>query len=110
MLLKSGPAVVLVLALSLSCQAAGPDSPGALLHVQLRTRVQPFKGSEAWDEVVLRKDLPSAGSGETPIVSLAPAVGNAIFDASGVRHRSMPMVSGAQKQPALSESARGARI
>src|SRR4029077_4926747 len=31
-----------------------------------------------------RKDLPSAGAGETPIVGLAPAVGNAIFDAVGV--------------------------
>jgi isoquinoline 1-oxidoreductase len=44
-------------------------------------------------EVVLvdRKDLPSAGAGETPIVGLAPAVGNAIFDATGVRLRSMPL-------------------
>src|ERR1043165_4736897 len=45
-------------------------------------------------EVVLldRKDLPSAGAGETPIVGLAPAVGNAIFDATGKRIRSMPLV------------------
>ena len=45
-------------------------------------------------EVVLldRKDLPSAGAGETPIVGLAPAVGNAIFDATGIRLRSLPMV------------------
>jgi nicotinate dehydrogenase subunit B len=44
-------------------------------------------------EVVLldRKDRPSAGAGETPIVGLAPAVGNAIFAATGVRLRSMPM-------------------
>ena len=44
-------------------------------------------------EVVLldRKDLPSAGAGETPIVGLAPAVGNAIFDATGKRIRSMPL-------------------
>ncbi|HEV2495524.1 MAG TPA: molybdopterin cofactor-binding domain-containing protein [Terriglobia bacterium] len=44
-------------------------------------------------DVVLvdRKDLPSAGAGETPIVGLAPAVGNAIFDATGVRLRSLPM-------------------
>lgn len=44
-------------------------------------------------EVVLldRKDLPSAGAGETGIVGLAPAVGNAIFAATGVRLRSMPM-------------------
>jgi isoquinoline 1-oxidoreductase len=44
-------------------------------------------------EVVLldRKDLPSAGAGETPIVGLAPAVANAIFDATGKRIRSMPL-------------------
>ena len=45
-------------------------------------------------EVVLvdRKDIPSAGAGETPIVGLAPAVGNAIFDTIGVRLRSLPLV------------------
>jgi nicotinate dehydrogenase subunit B len=45
-------------------------------------------------EVVLvdRKDIASAGAGETPIVGLAPAVGNAIFNATGVRLRSLPMV------------------
>jgi isoquinoline 1-oxidoreductase len=44
-------------------------------------------------EIVLldRKDLPSAGAGETGIVGLAPAVGNAIFAATGTRLRHMPM-------------------
>ena len=44
-------------------------------------------------EVVLvdRKDLPPAGAGETGIIGLAPAVGNAIFAATGTRLRSMPM-------------------
>jgi len=44
-------------------------------------------------EVVLvdRKDIPSAGAGETPIVGLAPAVANAIFNATGVRLRSLPL-------------------
>jgi isoquinoline 1-oxidoreductase len=44
-------------------------------------------------EVVLldRKDLPSAGAGETPIVGIAPAIGNAVFAACGVRPLSMPM-------------------
>jgi nicotinate dehydrogenase subunit B len=47
-------------------------------------------------EVVLvdRKDQPSFGAGETPIVGLAPAVANAIFDATGMRIRSMPMLPG----------------
>jgi isoquinoline 1-oxidoreductase len=44
-------------------------------------------------EIVLldRPDLPSAGAGETPIVGIAPAVGNAIFAATGVRLRSLPL-------------------
>jgi len=44
-------------------------------------------------EVVLvdRHDLPSAGGGETPIVGIAPAVANAVFDAAGVRLRDMPL-------------------
>jgi CO/xanthine dehydrogenase Mo-binding subunit len=43
-------------------------------------------------EMLDRKDLPSAGAGETPIVGLAPAVGNAIFAATGIRPRSLPMI------------------
>ncbi|HET9179493.1 MAG TPA: molybdopterin cofactor-binding domain-containing protein [Terriglobia bacterium] len=39
-----------------------------------------------------RKDQPSAGAGETPICGLAPAIGNAIFHATGKRIRSLPMV------------------
>jgi nicotinate dehydrogenase subunit B len=43
-------------------------------------------------EMLDRKDLPPAGAGETPIVGTAPAVGNAIFAATGLRLRSLPMV------------------
>jgi isoquinoline 1-oxidoreductase len=44
-------------------------------------------------EVVLldRRDLPSTGAGETPIVGLAPALANAIFDATGQRLRDLPL-------------------
>jgi isoquinoline 1-oxidoreductase len=44
-------------------------------------------------EIVLidRKDMPSAGAGEIGIVGIAPAVGNAIFAATGARLRNMPM-------------------
>jgi isoquinoline 1-oxidoreductase len=47
-------------------------------------------------EVVLvdRKDQPSAGAGETPIVGVAPAIANAIFAANGERLRAMPIVKG----------------
>ena len=34
-----------------------------------------------------RQDLPSAGGGETPIIGIAPAVGNAVYDAVGIRLR-----------------------
>jgi CO/xanthine dehydrogenase Mo-binding subunit len=52
-------------------------------------------------EIVLlnRKDLPSAGAGETGLVGLAPAVGNAIFAATGKRLRSMPMTPEDNKLP-----------
>ena len=56
-------------------------------------RVPRFRDAPEIDVVLLdRKDLPSAGAGETPIVGIAPAVGNAIFTATGVRLRSMPLV------------------
>jgi isoquinoline 1-oxidoreductase len=44
-------------------------------------------------EIVLidRKDIPSAGAGETGLVGLAPALGNAIFAATGARVRNLPM-------------------
>lgn len=44
-------------------------------------------------EVVLmdRKDIPSAGAGETPIVGIAPAIGNAFLNATGNRLRSLPL-------------------
>lgn len=51
-------------------------------------------------EVVLvnRPDRPPAGAGETPICGLAPAVANAIFDATGLRLRSMPLAPRGVKQ------------
>jgi len=56
-------------------------------------RVPRFKDVPAIETVLLdRQDLPSAGAGETPIVGIAAAVGNAIFDATGIRLRSLPMV------------------
>jgi isoquinoline 1-oxidoreductase len=56
-------------------------------------RVPRFRDIPQIDVVLLdRKDLPSAGAGETPIVGIAPAIGNAIFQATGIRLRSLPMV------------------
>ncbi|HXI17281.1 MAG TPA: hypothetical protein VNM48_13030 [Chloroflexota bacterium] len=38
-----------------------------------------------------RKDLPSAGAGEAPIITIAPAIANAVFAATGRRLRSLPL-------------------
>jgi len=58
-----------------------------------RYRVPRFSDVPVLDVVLLdRKDLPSAGAGETPIVAVAPAVASAIFDATNVRLRSLPLV------------------
>jgi CO/xanthine dehydrogenase Mo-binding subunit len=58
-----------------------------------RYRVPRFSDMPKLETVLLdRKDLQPAGAGECPIVALAPAVGAAIFDATGVRLRSLPMV------------------
>ncbi len=55
-------------------------------------RVPRFSDAPQIEVVLLdRKDLPSAGAGESGIIGLAPAVGNAIFAATGTRLRDMPM-------------------
>ena len=56
-------------------------------------RVPRFNDSPQIEVVLIdRRDILSAGAGETPIVGLAPAVANAIFNATGVRLRSLPLV------------------
>ncbi len=56
-------------------------------------RVPRFSDMPAMTIALLgRADLPSAGAGETPIVGLAPAVSSAIFEATGQRLRSLPLV------------------
>jgi isoquinoline 1-oxidoreductase len=58
-----------------------------------RYRVPRFSDVPELDVVLVdRKDLPSAGAGETPLVCVAPAIGNAVFDATGQRLRSLPLV------------------
>jgi isoquinoline 1-oxidoreductase len=59
-----------------------------------RYRVPRFADVPVIESVLLdRKDLASAGAGETPIVGIAPAIGNAIFDASGKRIRRLPLMA-----------------
>ena len=56
-------------------------------------RVPRFRDVPEIEAVLLdRKDIPSAGAGETPIMAIAPAVGSALFDATGVRQNNLPLV------------------
>ncbi|MBX3441925.1 MAG: xanthine dehydrogenase family protein molybdopterin-binding subunit [Planctomyces sp.] len=48
-------------------------------------------------DLVNRPDLPSVGAGETPIIAIAPAIANAVFQASGERLRSLPMKLSGQR-------------
>ncbi len=62
-------------------------------------RVPRFRDVPAIEvELIDRKDVPSTGAGETPIVGLAPAVGNAIFNAIGTRLRSLPLLLKPQRK------------
>ncbi len=68
---------------------------GKILNGRLsRYRVPRFSDVPAALDTVLldRTDLPSVGAGECPMIGVAPAVANAIFDATGQRLRSLPMV------------------
>ena len=38
-----------------------------------------------------RRDIPSIGGSETPIIAVAPAIANALYQATGIRSRSMPL-------------------
>jgi isoquinoline 1-oxidoreductase len=55
-------------------------------------RVPRFRDVPEIEATVLdRKDIASAGAGETPIMAVAPAIGNAIFDATNIRINSLPL-------------------
>jgi isoquinoline 1-oxidoreductase len=66
---------------------------GTILNASLSAyRVPRFKDMPVMETVLVdRKDLPSAGAGETPMVALAPAVRNAILSATGIQLRSLPL-------------------
>jgi len=62
-------------------------------------RVPRFKDVPKIDVHLINKtDIPSAGGGETPIIAVAPAIANAVFEAIGVRIRSMPIRGATLKQ------------
>jgi len=58
----------------------------------MRYRVPHFKDVPTIETHAMdRKDVESAGAGETPIIVIAPAIANAVFNAIGERIRSMPL-------------------
>jgi isoquinoline 1-oxidoreductase len=69
---------------------------GRIINASMRSyRVPRFSDVPPIDVVLLdRPEIPSAGAGETPIVAVAPALANAIFAASGIRLRSLPLLGG----------------
>jgi nicotinate dehydrogenase subunit B len=55
-------------------------------------RVPRFRDVPQIETILLdRKDIASAGAGETPIMAIAPAIGNAIFDATSRRLNTLPL-------------------
>ncbi len=67
---------------------------GEILNPSLSTyRVPRFQDVPELEVVLLdRKDLPSSGAGEAPIVAVAPAIRNAILNATRVKLYQLPML------------------
>ena len=64
-----------------------------------RYRVPRFRDVPEIEAVLLdRKDIAPAGAGETPIMAVAPAIGNAIFNATGTRLNALPLVPNGLKK------------
>ena len=74
----------------------GEFDGGRLLTDRLsRYRVPRFSDVPAMETVLVdRKDIPSAGAGETPIIGIAPAIANALASLTGERRRHMPLNRG----------------
>jgi len=63
-----------------------------------RYHVPRFRDVPAMDVHLINKtDIPSAGGGETPIIAIAPAIANAVFAATDIRIRSLPIRGSALK-------------
>jgi isoquinoline 1-oxidoreductase subunit beta len=69
------------------------DSDGTIQNATFRRyRVPRFSDTPTIDVHLLdRADLASAGAGETPIITVAPAIANAVFHCTGQRIRQMPI-------------------
>lgn len=67
---------------------------GRILNPSLSAyRVPRFADIPPLDIVLIdRKDISPAGAGETPIVGIAPAIRNAILDATGIKLHTLPLI------------------
>src|SRR6266404_517941 len=64
-----------------------------------RYRVPRFRDIPEIEAVLLdRKDIAPAGAGETPIMAVAPAIGNAIFNATSQRLNNLPLIPNGLKK------------
>ena len=76
--------------------AAFDDPDRAYLSQPHPGRVPRFSDLPRLVVVLLdRPDIASAGAGETPLVTVAPAIANAICSATGRRLRSLPLAAAA---------------
>jgi isoquinoline 1-oxidoreductase len=67
------------------------DTTGQLTRRLSEYRVPRFSDLPLMDvQLIDRRDVPSAGAGESPITLTAPALAAAIFAATGVRHQKLP--------------------
>jgi CO/xanthine dehydrogenase Mo-binding subunit/aerobic-type carbon monoxide dehydrogenase small subunit (CoxS/CutS family) len=67
---------------------------GMILNADFSSYLVPrFKDVPKIDvHLINNTEIESAGAGETPIIAIAPAISNAVFAATGIRLRSMPML------------------
>lgn len=67
---------------------------GKILNASLSAyRVPRFKDVPGIEVVMVnRKDLPSSGAGEAPIIGVAPSIRNAILEASGIGLKTLPLL------------------
>ncbi len=91
--LRSQNAGALIMGLGAALHEAIEFSEGRIVNPRFsQYRVPRMSDVPKLDLVQLdRRDLPSVGAGETPIIAVAPAVANAVHHATGLRHRSMPL-------------------
>ncbi|HUB08626.1 MAG TPA: molybdopterin cofactor-binding domain-containing protein [Myxococcales bacterium] len=60
-------------------------------------RVPRFSDVPAIEAILIdRRDQPSMGAGETPIIAVAPAIASALFRATGERRRALPLLGAAR--------------